>query len=88
MSNVTICRIRPMSWKICVQGEGEAEYVRGVLTGAKLESTECRVEMDLAEPPVYSFVAYSKEELTITAAELESILGSDERIQLNFDSTA
>ena len=85
MHKSTVCRIRPVSWKICVQGKEEAEYVRGVLSGARIDSSECEEEHDLTDPLVYSFVASPKGESPLTSVELQAILESDERIELTFD---
>lgn len=86
MDKATVNRIRPMSWKIFVQGKEEAEYVRSVLGAVKLKSTECEQERDLADPPVYSFIVSPEVETPLTSAELQSILEGDERIDLTFDA--
>ena len=57
MDNAIVSRIRPISWKICVQGREEAEYVRVRLAAVKMTTTELERDRDLADPPVYSFVA-------------------------------
>lgn len=87
MDKATVNRIRPMSWKIFVQGNEEAEYVRSVLAAMKLRSTECTQEPDLADPPVYSFIVSPEVQAPLTSAELQSILEEDDRIELTFDST-
>ncbi len=87
MDKATVNRIRPMSWKIFVQGKEEAEYVRNVLETVKLSSTECEQEPDLADPPVYSFIVSPEVPTTLTSAELQSILEGDERIDLTFNTT-
>jgi len=87
MKQVTVSRIRPISWKVCVKGKEEAEYVRGVLSGQRIESTECRQEPDLGETPIYSFVASATVESTLTSAELQAILENDDRIEVSFDAT-
>ncbi len=56
MNQAIVNRIRPMSWKICVQGKNQAEYVRSKLSELQMEATACEQERDLADPPVYSFI--------------------------------
>lgn len=87
MSEARIVRIRPISWKVSVQGKEEAEYVRGVLSGARIDSTECEQEPDLTEPRVFSFVASTRVESPLTSQELRAILESDQQIQLAFEGT-
>ena len=86
VNKAIISRIRPISWKICIQGKEEAEYVRGRLAAVKLDTTECERERDLADPPVYSFVASYRHESPLTSSELQSILVDDDRIEVAFDA--
>ena len=87
MDKAIVNRIRPVSWKICIQGKEEAEYVRGRLAAVKLDTTECERDRDLVDPPVYSFVASYRHESPLTSAELQSILVDDDRIEVTFDAT-
>jgi len=87
MSNVIINRIRPVSWKIYVQGKDGAQYVRGRLAEAQIESSEAIQERDLAEPPIYSFTATPKIDTPLTAQELQAMLENDPRIEVAFDAT-
>jgi hypothetical protein len=84
MENAKIVKIRPISWKIVVQGKDEAEYVRNVLAMAKIQTTQSEKEPSLLEPPLYAFVATPAAETPITAVELESLLGKDKRIEIEF----
>lgn len=86
MNKAIVSRIRPISWKICVQGEEQAEYVRSVLRQAKVASTDCRTEPDLTDPPVYSFIATPEMESPFTSVELQAFLADDERIEVLFDA--
>jgi hypothetical protein len=86
MQKAIVNRIRPASWKVCVQGKEEAEHVRGVLAAIKLESTECKQERDLTDPPVYSFVVSSQVDAPLTSAELQSFLEADEQTEVTFDA--
>jgi hypothetical protein len=87
MPETTIVRIRPVSWKISVQGKEEAEYVRGVLSGAHIETTECEQDLDLTDPRVFSFVASTQVDSPLTAQELQAILENDRQIAVAFDVT-
>ena len=87
MPEARIVRIRPISWKVSVQGKEEAEYVRGVLSGSRIGSTECEQEPDLTDPSVYSFVASTRLESPLTSQELRAILENDRQIQLAFEGT-
>lgn len=87
MREAKIVRIRPMSWKVSVQGREQAEYVREVLSGASIDSTNCEQEPDLADPRVYSFTASTRVESPLTSQELQAILNQDERIEVVFDDT-
>ena len=86
MDNAIVSRIRPISWKICVQGREEAEYVRVRLAAVKMNTTELERDRDLADPPVYSFVASYRHDSPLTSAELQSILEDDDGIDLAFDA--
>src|SRR5262245_20889468 len=84
MNKAIVNRIRPMSWKVCVQGKEEAEYVRSLLAATELDCSECDQEVDLVEPPVYSFIASPKIVSPLTSVELRLILNGDERIEIAF----
>ncbi len=86
MQNVTVSRIRPISWKVFVQGESEAEYVGRMLEQAGVDVS--RAEQDttaLTEPPVYVLVASPKADVPLTQEELITILKRDERVHLAFE---
>ena len=87
MPEARIVRIRPISWKVSVQGKEEAEYVRGVLSGARIDTTECEQELDLKDPRVFSFVASARVESPLTSQELQAILENDQQIEVAFDAT-
>lgn len=87
MDKAIVNRIRPVSWKICIQGKEQAEYVRARLAAVKLDTTECERDRDLVDPPVYSFVVSYRNESPLTSAELQSILVDDDRIEVTFDAT-
>lgn len=52
-----VCRIRPMSWKVFVQGKSGVEYVRGFLSRKRLECSKPVQEPELHDPPIFSIVA-------------------------------
>jgi hypothetical protein len=85
MDNAKIVKIRPISWRVVVQGKDEAQYVRNVLATAKIQTTQCEKEPSLLEPALYAFVATPAAETPITAVELESLLDKDERIAIDFE---
>lgn len=84
MENVTISRIRPVSWMIVVQGKEEAQYVCNMLRGMRMEVSEPREQPSLVDPALYSFTVTSKPEVPITTEEIEALLERDERITLAF----
>jgi hypothetical protein len=85
MDKVKIVKIRPISWKIVVQGKDEAEHVRKMLAAMKIETTLSEREPSLWQPPLYAFVATPAGETPMTAIELKSLLAEDERIELEFE---
>jgi hypothetical protein len=87
MPEAKVVRIRPISWKVSVQGKEEAEYVRGVLSGARIDTSECEPARDLTEPRVFSFVASAQMESPLTSQELQAILENDRQIEVAFDAT-
>ena len=80
-----VCKIRPVSWKICVQGEKEAEYVRKVLQASGASCELSQREPDLHEPPVFSFIMVPKYFTPLTSVELQSLFEQDERIRLAWE---
>jgi len=56
-SKIAIPKIRPASWRVYVQGEQEAQFVRRVLGEAGIEVTEPEGEPGLTDPPLYAVVA-------------------------------
>jgi hypothetical protein len=85
MDKATVCKIRPVSWKICVQGENAANYVRGFLSGMRFDCSDPKKEPQLHDPPIFGIVATASPETPFTAEELQSLLLEDERIELAFD---
>jgi hypothetical protein len=86
MEDVTISRIRPVSWKVFVQGAAEAEYVRQMLEAMHMETTPPREHPGLVEPPLYAFVVTSESESPLTTEEIAAVLERDGRISLAFDT--
>ncbi len=84
MNNAVVYKIRPVTWKICVQGESSAQYVRNVLAQAGFHCLETQQEPDLHDPAVYSFVATPKGETPMSARELMALMEHDENIELAF----
>lgn len=82
-----VCRIRPMSWKVFVQGEAGVQYVRGFLSGMRIECSQAVREPELHDPPIFSIVATLNPESPLTAHELESLLATDEGIEVAFETT-
>lgn len=80
-----VCRIRPISWKICVQGDNETEHVRQVLETSGAECTPPAREPDLHDPPVFSFVMTPKAMTPLTALELQSLFEQDPTIKLAWE---
>ena len=80
-----VCKIRPISWKICVQGDKETEYVRQVLEASGAVRTPTAREPDLLDPPVFSFVMTPKAMTPLTAPELQSLFNQDPKIKLAWE---
>jgi hypothetical protein len=85
IDKATVARIRPVSWKLCVQGEQQASYVRDVLSESRIECSDLQREPELQDPPVFSFVATPQPASPLTAPELRSILEVDKKIEVAFD---
>jgi len=81
-----VCRIRPVSWKVFVQGKAAVEYVRGFLSGMRIDCSEPVQEPELHDPPIFSIVAALNPETPLTAHELEALLAGDEGIGVAFDT--
>lgn len=84
MDTARVVKIRPVSWKIYVQGAEQARHVRRVLNQVKIETTELQSEPSLIDPPVLSFMATAPEHSPFTQEELEAILQQG-GIELEFD---
>ena len=84
MKTARVSKIRPVSWKIFVQGEAEAEYVRGLLFESRIHSTMPEREPGLSEPAVWSFIATAAGDSPLTTEEIEAVLTADEKIELAF----
>lgn len=85
MEQITISRIRPVSWKIFVQGQAEAEYVRRMLQGVQMATTALQEVPGLVDPPLYAFVVTPEAESPLTSEEIAAVLAQDVRISLAFD---
>ena len=81
-----VCRIRPVSWKVFVQGKTAVEYVRGFLSGLRFDCSEPVQEPELHDPPIFSIVATLNPETPLTAPELEALLAGDEGINVAFET--
>jgi hypothetical protein len=86
MDIATVSKIRPVSWRISVQGKEEAEYIRRRLRETQIETTTPQEEPGLMEPTLFSFVATLQAETPITTEEIIAVLEKDERIRLAFES--
>jgi hypothetical protein len=85
MDKATVCKMRPFSWKIYVQGRNEADYVRGFLSGMRFDCSEPQQEPQLHDPPVFGIVVTPAAATPFTAEELQSLLLEDENIELSFE---
>jgi hypothetical protein len=81
-----VSRVRPVSWKLYVQGKPAAEYVRGYLSGMRMDCSEPTMEPELHDTTLYSFVVTPNPETPLTAQELVSLLRDDEQIAVAFDN--
>jgi hypothetical protein len=79
-----VCKIRPVSWKICVQGEPSAQHVREVLKRSGFDSTRVVREPDLHEPGTFSFIATPPKGSPLNSAELIALLAQDSTIGVAF----
>jgi hypothetical protein len=84
MPQSTVCKIRPVSWKICVQGEQAAQHVRSVLDRSGFDSTSLVREPDLHEPGTFSFIATPPKESPLNSEELIALLKQDSTIDVAF----
>jgi hypothetical protein len=84
MSQSTVCKIRPVTWKICIQGEQAAQHVRSVLDRSGFDSTSLVREPDLHEPGTFSFIATPPKESPLNAEELIALLQQDSTIEVAF----
>lgn len=85
MNQVIVSRIRPVSWKICVQGLEGMQYLRSMLRSNNIETDEPEQEPELQDPPVYSITARLTAGEPMVAPELTALLQQDERIELVFE---
>lgn len=74
METIRICKIRPVCWKIYVQGKAEIEYVREQLRHLNIETTEPHAEPELIDPPLYSLCTHYDSDVPLTREEVEAIL--------------
>jgi hypothetical protein len=84
MTKATVCKIRPITWKICVQGCESAQYVRSVLERAGFQTTNSTREPDLLDPAVHAFVASPKGDTPMNAQELMALMSADPEIEIAF----
>jgi hypothetical protein len=84
MNTITVPKIRPVSWKVYVQGKEETQYVSGVLRQAGIEVSEPEEEPGLTDPPLYAVVATAKADVPLTEEELLAILEQDDKVELSF----
>jgi hypothetical protein len=85
MSQPRISKTRPVSWKIYVQDEAAARWARERLENAGMKTGGIERAPDLHDPPVFSFVATSPLEATLTQSELEALLQDQVDADLAFD---
>jgi len=81
---IKIARIRPVVWKVFVQGREGADYARDVLRGMSMLATEPELAPGLTDPPLWSFDVATDVESPIMAEELAAILRQDPRIECEF----
>jgi hypothetical protein len=79
-----VCKIRPVTWKICVQGEQSAQHVRSMLDRNGFASTGLVREPDLHEPGTFSFIATPPQKSPLNAEELIALLEQDSTIDVAF----
>ncbi len=85
MKNARIIRIRPVSWKISVEGQENTAHVRQLLEQMNIQTSEPQSEPTLTDIPVEAFVAQPAANSPLTQEELEAILERDPRIELKFE---
>jgi hypothetical protein len=88
MDKAAVCKMRPLSWKVYIQGKNAANYVRGFLSGMRFDCSEPEQEAQLYEPPVFGIVATPMAATPFTAKEMQSLLLEDENIELTFEHCA
>lgn len=74
MKGAVVSKIRPVVWKIHVQGKPNAHYVRNTLRMFGLSVGMPEEEPGLVDPPVYSVTVGLGEEGSLTAEDLIAIL--------------
>jgi hypothetical protein len=84
MSQSIVCKIRPVTWKICVQSEPSAQHVRSVLERHGFASTSLVREPDLHDPGTFSFIATPPKESPLSSEELIALLQQDSTIDVAF----
>jgi hypothetical protein len=86
MSKIKVGKIRPVAWKIYVQGREEADYVRHILRNMRFETTTPEPEPGLTEPPLWVFEVTSGADTPLMAEELIAILHRDPQVELEFET--
>lgn len=85
MEKSKIVRIRPISWKIFVQGQRQAQHVRELLQQHRFRTSDPTAEPDLLEPPVYGFTVTAADGTTLMSVELQALLEQFEEIEPHFN---
>ncbi len=86
-NKIAIPKIRPASWRVYVQGEQEAQFVRRVLGEAGIEVTEPEREPGLTDPPLYAVVATPQADVPLTQEELVAILDREGKLVMEFEAS-
>jgi hypothetical protein len=84
MNTIAITKIRPVTWKIYVQGEAQAKYVSAVLQKSGIAVRQPDEEPGLTDPALYSIEATASADVPLTEEELLAILEQDDRVEVPF----
>jgi hypothetical protein len=85
MSQFKVVKIRPVSWRVYIQGEEAADQVRQLLSRVGIETDSPAPEPTLTDSAVYSVLATPPAERPMTSDELEAILAVDSRVKMIFE---
>ncbi len=86
MNKVLVAKLRPLSWRIYVQGEEEARHVQSALRKANMRTSEVEEEPGLLNPSVYSLTVSPSRECPLTEEELVAVLDSDPGVDVSLPS--